>query len=104
MAKSYFKNLPTKILYQIYDELDTQTILFRFVVYIFVLCHLTLSDNLETAEQIQLFFSYFHLNQFIRLRSLTLACDYDQDLGELENYVKKCSLNNNFNIILWLLF
>lgn len=126
MEKSYFENLPTEILYRIYNELDTETILFSIrclckrlykitndynryrlnfryvsrsdlrvisrIINPEKIISLKLSNSDETSDQIQLFLSYFHLNQFIRLRSLTLACNYNQDLGELEDYIMKCSL------------
>ncbi|CAF1366845.1 unnamed protein product, partial [Rotaria sordida] len=53
---------------------------------------LTLSDEEESYGEISLFLSHFHLDQFIRLRSLTLINLRDRDADLFENYINKCCL------------
>ncbi|CAF2902963.1 unnamed protein product, partial [Rotaria sp. Silwood2] len=61
---------------------------------------LTLSDENETHSEIQFFFSHFHIDQFIRLRSLTLFYIEYEDLEKFQKHImkyplKKFSISSN---------
>ncbi|CAF3760538.1 unnamed protein product [Rotaria sp. Silwood1] len=53
---------------------------------------ITLSDELQTNNQIELFFSQFRIDQFIRLRSLKLIKVQASDLNKFKNHIMQCLL------------
>ncbi|CAF1382782.1 unnamed protein product, partial [Rotaria sordida] len=53
---------------------------------------LTLSDERQTPDQIQLFLSHFRIDQFIRLRSLTLFNIENEDLNEFQKHIMQYPL------------
>ncbi|CAF3241901.1 unnamed protein product [Rotaria sp. Silwood2] len=55
---------------------------------------LILSDNEDTPGQSKLFLSIFDIRQFIRLRSLALFLNDDDNLDTILNHAINCSLNS----------
>ncbi|CAF4457327.1 unnamed protein product [Rotaria sp. Silwood2] len=53
---------------------------------------ITLSDELQTNNQIELFFSHFRIDQFIQLRSLKLTKVQASDLNKFKNHTMQCLL------------
>ncbi|CAF3265549.1 unnamed protein product, partial [Rotaria sp. Silwood2] len=53
---------------------------------------LTLMNSLYNFGQIRLFLSCFHLNQFVRLSSLTLIDLNEEGLHDFQEYITKCCL------------
>ncbi|CAF2626368.1 unnamed protein product [Rotaria sp. Silwood2] len=53
---------------------------------------LMLSDEMDTPSQIRSFLFHFRIDQFIRLRSLTLMNVEDDDLNEFQKHIIKYSL------------
>ncbi|CAF2152162.1 unnamed protein product [Rotaria magnacalcarata] len=62
---------------------------------------LTLSDEDEASEQISLFLAHFHIDQFIRLRSLNLINIKTEDLKALQEHVMKCPLRTLSVVFQW---
>ncbi|CAF1446500.1 unnamed protein product [Rotaria sordida] len=52
---------------------------------------LTLSNAIHTSDQINLFISQFHIEQFIRLHSLTLI-NVEKELDEFQKHIVQCPL------------
>ncbi|CAM4908410.1 unnamed protein product [Rotaria socialis] len=124
--KSHLAALPIEVIYQIFDYLDVETILFsircvskqlysvattynRYELdfrYIFQsdlpviariinpenVVSITISDELCANNQVNLFFSHFRIDQFIRLHSLNLIKVEAHDLNKFKDHIMKCSL------------
>ncbi|CAM2724474.1 unnamed protein product [Rotaria socialis] len=52
----------------------------------------TLSDEIQTPGQIRLFLTHFQIDQFIRLRSLTLVKVNCKDIDQFQKHIIKCQL------------